>query len=79
MQPTVTRKCTNCGAQTRWTTTHVEMDDGASSIRVTGVPAMVCPECGEEYLPGLEAMALSNLAEEIFGVLRSNRPMEVAA
>jgi len=65
-----TRKCTRCGVQTEWTLTSVEMTDEHSSVTVTGVPAMVCPRCGEEYVPGLQAMSLTNAAEGIFSVLR---------
>ena len=67
-----TRKCTRCGVQTEWTLTSVEMTDEHSSVTVTGVPAMVCPRCGEEYVPGLQAMSLSNAAEGIFSVLRGD-------
>jgi len=74
-----TRKCTKCGAQTEWTLTSVEMTDEQSSVTVNGVPAMACPRCGEEYIPGLQAMSLSKAAEEIFSILRTTQPAEAVA
>jgi len=55
------------------------MSDDRASVTVTGVPAMVCPRCGEEYVPGLQALALSNAAEDILRALRTASPLEAAA
>jgi len=44
-------------------------------VTITGVVAMICPNCGETFLPGLEAAALTRAVEEIFRAIENAKPV----
>ena len=57
-------KCVICknGEVTSGTTT-VTLERGATTLVVKGVPARVCPTCGEEYVDEVTARGLLETAE----------------
>lgn len=70
-----TRKCTKCKVLTQWGTTGVEFERNGVRVTITGVVAMICPNCGETFLPGLEAAALTRAVEEIFRAIENAKPV----
>jgi len=60
------RKCVDCGVQTHWGKVEVSFEYEGLRLSIAGVDGMICPQCGREYVPGREALALSQAAEDIF-------------
>ncbi|MFQ6046466.1 MAG: type II toxin-antitoxin system MqsA family antitoxin [Gemmatimonadales bacterium] len=57
-------KCAICGvAQTRPGTATVTLEREGSTVVMKGVPALVCPNCGEQYLSDRVSRRLAELAE----------------
>jgi YgiT-type zinc finger domain-containing protein len=44
--------CSECGAKTELRAITIEFERKGIRATMSGVPAMVCPACGEEYVPG---------------------------
>jgi YgiT-type zinc finger domain-containing protein len=44
--------CIVCGGKTRRGTTDLTFEFAEFTITVQGIPAAICQECGEEYVPG---------------------------
>lgn len=44
--------CTQCGSTTKRQLTQIHYDVDGLSIDVENVPASVCPNCGEKFIPG---------------------------
>jgi len=40
------RLCPDCGAEMEWRTVEQEYERDGNRVRLTGLPAMVCPRCG---------------------------------
>lgn len=40
------RICSDCGTQTEWSETEQEYARDGVRVRLSGLPAMVCPQCG---------------------------------
>ena len=59
-------KCVECGTQTLWGKVEATFEYHGVRLTVTGIKGMVCPQCGRQYVPGPEAVALSEAAEEVF-------------
>ncbi len=58
-------KCVICRqAETRAGKATVTLERGSSTLVVKGVPAGVCPNCGEEYVDEKIAAELLKTAEE---------------
>jgi len=58
-------KCVICKhAETRPGKATVTLERGASTLVVKGVPALICPNCGEEYVDENVAGELLRSAEE---------------
>jgi YgiT-type zinc finger domain-containing protein len=58
-------KCAICGlADTRPGTTTVTLEREGSTVVLKGVPALICPNCGEEYLSDTVSERLMGIAEE---------------
>ena len=51
--------CNVCGrGQTRPGTTTITLEHGGTTLTFRGVPAQVCPACGEEYVDDRIALGL---------------------
>lgn len=44
--------CSECGAATELREISIEFERKGVRAVMVGIPAMVCPQCGEEYVPG---------------------------
>ena len=43
--------CHECGAKTELRQIRIEFESKGVHAAMTGIPAMVCPRCGTEYVP----------------------------
>ena len=50
--------CSECGTPTELREISIEFERKGVQATMSGVPAMVCPQCGEEYVPGEVASAV---------------------
>lgn len=50
--------CSECGTPTELREISIEFERKGIQATMSGVPAMVCPKCGEEYVPGEIASAV---------------------
>jgi len=46
------RRCSECGTKTELKAISLEVERHGIKATMTSVPAMVCPKCGEQYIPG---------------------------
>lgn len=44
--------CSECGTETELREINIEFERKGVRAVMSGIPAMVCPQCGEEYVPG---------------------------
>ena len=44
--------CSGCGTKTELQEISINFERKGIRAIMTGIPAMVCPKCGEEYVPG---------------------------
>jgi len=44
--------CSECGAKTELREITIEFERKGIQATMSGIPAMVCPNCGEQYIPG---------------------------
>ncbi len=44
--------CSECGTETKLQGINIEFERKGVRAVMSGVPAMVCPQCGAEYVPG---------------------------
>ncbi len=44
--------CSECGTATVFQEVTIDFERKGVKAAVSGVPAMVCPKCGERYVPG---------------------------
>ncbi len=44
--------CSECGTKTELRTINIEFERKGVRAVMSGIPAMVCPQCDEEYIPG---------------------------
>jgi len=60
-------KCTTCGglAEPRAGTTTVTVERDGATLVMKGVPALVCPNCGEDYVSEETAGRISAAAAEV--------------
>lgn len=59
-------KCTMCGqAEPREGTTTVTVERDGATLVMKGVPALVCPNCGEDYVSEETARHISAAAAEV--------------
>ena len=56
--------CPLCGGQKEKGTTTYSVDNGQSLIVVRSVPAMICQQCGEEWIDHETAQALERIVDE---------------
>ena len=50
--------CSECGTRTELREISIEFERKGVQATMSGIPAMVCPQCGEEYVPGEIANAV---------------------
>lgn len=59
-------KCTICGqADPRAGTTTVTVERDSATLVMKGVPALICPNCGEDYVSEETARRISAAAVEV--------------
>jgi len=59
-------KCTTCGqAEPQSGTTTVTVEREGAMLVMRGVPALVCPNCGEDYVSEETARRISAAAAEV--------------
>jgi YgiT-type zinc finger domain-containing protein len=59
-------KCTTCRqAETREGTTTVTVERGGTMLVMQGVPALICPNCGEDYVGEDIARRIAKAAAEV--------------
>ncbi len=44
--------CSECGTKTELREISIEFERKGVRAIMSGIPAMVCPQCGQEYVPG---------------------------
>jgi YgiT-type zinc finger domain-containing protein len=44
--------CSECGTKTELQEIMIEFERKGVRVAMSGIPAMVCPHCGEQYVPG---------------------------
>ncbi len=44
--------CSECGTKTELQTIDIEFERKGVRALMSGIPAMVCPQCDKEYVPG---------------------------
>ena len=57
--------CSECGKKTELKAISLEVERHSIKATMTGVPAMVCPKCGEQYIPGEVAGKIIDLLHQI--------------
>ncbi len=57
--------CSECGMKTELQAISLEVERHGIKATMTGVPAMVCPRCGEQYIPGEVAGKIIDLLHNI--------------
>lgn len=59
-------KCTTCGqAEPQSGTTTVTVERDGATLVMKGVPALVCPNCGEDYVSEETARRISAAAVDV--------------
>ncbi len=66
--------CSECQTPTELREINIEFERKGVQATMSGVPAMVCPECGEEYVPGeiagVVVRAVSRTIDETVDLLK---------
>ena len=62
--------CPNCRSEIKWGTTTLDLKRGSFETKVKGVPAQLCKNCGEVFIPGKVAESLSSFAEKTFAEVK---------
>ncbi len=61
-------KCTTCGqADPQAGTTTITIERDGTTLVMKGVPALVCPNCGEDYVSEETTRRISATAAEVVG------------
>lgn len=69
MSTVIFHTCPECGTRhTNLQEVTLTLERGATRLEFKGVPAYVCPACGEEFVPAPFAEAVSAAAGDIFEV-----------
>lgn len=55
--------CQNCSSEIKWGTTTLDLKRGSFETKIKGVPAQICKNCGEVFIPGSIAEPISDFAE----------------
>lgn len=70
-RPFHTQPCPVCKGETRRETIELEYDFGDVRILLQGVPADVCRQCGEQYVPGDIGVWLGEEVERLVARIRA--------
>lgn len=77
MQLFQVQPCIVCGGETERQFVDVEYELESVVIEVKGVPAAVCRQCGEQYIPGDFALWLDDKLAEILHHVRELDGLEI--
>ena len=62
--------CSECGAKTELREISIEFERKGVRATMSGIPAMVCPNCGEEYVPsGIASTVVDVVSKTIDGTV----------
>lgn len=64
-------RCVVCGGSTRRGETTLEYDFGDIKINVVEVPAAICVDCGEAYVPGVIGVVIGDVVTQFADRLRA--------
>lgn len=66
--------CSECRGKTEMREITIKFDRKGIQALMTGIPAMVCPQCGQEYVPGTIAGdvidTVSRTIDQVEGLLK---------
>jgi len=63
------RLCADCRHQTRWQEVSHEFERDGLRVRISGIPAMVCPNCGAVSYPASVSDRILTAANSLFELL----------
>lgn len=63
------RLCADCRHQTQWQEVSQEFERGGLRVRISGIPAMVCPNCGAISYPAGVPDKIIAAANSLFELL----------
>lgn len=66
------RRCSECRTKTELQAISLEVERHGIKATMTGVPAMVCPKCGEQYIPGEIADKLIPILHQVLDQTESS-------
>jgi len=73
-------KCAACGhGQTRPATTTITLENGPGKLTFRGVPASVCPACGEEFVDDRVALELIKRTQAVAASGAAQQTLDYAA
>ncbi|MCX6029316.1 MAG: YgiT-type zinc finger protein [Chloroflexi bacterium] len=62
--------CSECGVKTELREISIEFERKGVRATMSGIPAMVCPNCGEEYVPsGIASTVVDAVSRTIDGTV----------
>jgi YgiT-type zinc finger domain-containing protein len=64
-----TRLCSDCRHQMEWGEVSQEFERDGLRVRISGIPAMVCPNCGAVSYPAGVPSKILTAAESLFELL----------
>ena len=73
------RKCSQCGKQTRWQSVSQEFEREGRTVRISGIPAMVCPNCDVVYYPPGVADRVARATDALFALASDSHKSLVSA
>ncbi|MDI6792801.1 MAG: YgiT-type zinc finger protein [bacterium] len=69
--------CSECRGKTKLKEITIKFDRKGIQALMTGIPAMVCPQCGQEYVPGAIAgdviATVSQTIDQVEGLLKRSQ------
>jgi len=66
--PKRARICSDCHTQTEFRLVTEEYERGGVRVRISGIPAMVCPNCGSVSFPAGVTNRIAEAANALFAV-----------
>jgi YgiT-type zinc finger domain-containing protein len=66
------KTCSECGTPTELKEIVLHFERNSLKVRVTGVPAMVCPRCGQKYVPSSVSREVLEIVEHLMGQLEES-------
>ena len=71
----VKRVCSECGVENEPREVTLHLERNGIQVEVVGVPAMVCPCCGQEYIAAPVSREVLKVAEQLAEDLEATRSM----